>query len=485
MKWVATTTGDVSGTPVVSGGAVYFGDFGGTVWKLDARPAQSSGRTRSPRYTGIAGDFARTSPSLDGNVLVVGTNKTPLLLGIDATTGALLWKTQVNPDPHGTMTGSPILVGDTIFTGVSAAGAYGPGATFRGDIAAVNALTGQLLWEAFSLPDNGGVPGGYAGATMFSAPAVDAADSLVYGTFGQPYTEPASVAACNAPPRTASSRGVRAAGRLLELDRRVRPGDGAPVWSYRVFGDAPWQSVCGPLPAGHLVPARDRQPVARATPGRGFGEVGHRRLEPERLPARGRAPVVGFGARAASTTCSTQDGRADLEHARRSRRRPGRVRVGHSLRRAAHLRLAHEPAPHPVPLTENGVAHRHHGTGGSWMALDPATGKILWQTADPQTETLPAPTAPSGSGTSRRSRPRTASSIRRRWRSRATRCTRSTRRPGASSGSSRQEARSTPRPPSSTDPSTGAPATRGRRRGAGTTSSTRSASAASPTRRRR
>ena len=28
-------------------------------------------------------------------------------------------------------------------------------------------------------------------------------------------------------------------------------------------------------------------------------------------------------------------------------------------------------------------------TGGSWTALDPLTGKILWQTADPQVETLP------------------------------------------------------------------------------------------------
>ena len=27
-------------------------------------------------------------------------------------------------------------------------------------------------------------------------------------------------------------------------------------------------------------------------------------------------------------------------------------------------------------------------TGGSWAALHPATGKILWQTADPQVETL-------------------------------------------------------------------------------------------------
>jgi polyvinyl alcohol dehydrogenase (cytochrome) len=36
LKWVAPTTGDVSATPAVVNGAVYFGDFGGTLWKLDA-----------------------------------------------------------------------------------------------------------------------------------------------------------------------------------------------------------------------------------------------------------------------------------------------------------------------------------------------------------------------------------------------------------------------------------------------------------------
>ena len=87
------------------------------------------------------------------------------------------------------MTGSPVLAGDTIYTGVSASGAGGPNATFRGAIVALNAQTGRLLWRSYSLPDNGGVPGGYAGATMFSPPAVDLPAGLVYGTFGQPYTQ--------------------------------------------------------------------------------------------------------------------------------------------------------------------------------------------------------------------------------------------------------------------------------------------------------
>src|SRR5256885_17048025 len=115
------------------------------------------------------------------------------MLGVDTTTGALRWKTQVHPDLHGIMTGSPVLVGDTIYTGVSASGASAPAtATFRGAIVALNARTGRILWRSYSLPDNGGGPGGYARATMFSPPAVDPPDRLVYRTFGQPYTGTAS-----------------------------------------------------------------------------------------------------------------------------------------------------------------------------------------------------------------------------------------------------------------------------------------------------
>ena len=43
----------------------------------------------------------------------------------------------------------------------------------------------------------------------------------------------------------------------------------------------------------------------------------------------------------------------------------------------------------PYRLTDDGVISNTTVTGGSWAALDPATDRILWQTADPQVETLP------------------------------------------------------------------------------------------------
>src|SRR5436190_10460547 len=247
QKWVATVEGDVSATPAVADGAVYFGDFGGMLWKLDAETGDVIWSHRVSDYTGIAADVVRTSPSLAGNTLVVGDLKHPNMLGIDARTGALRWMTQVHPDSKGIMTGSPVLAGDTIYTGVSASGAGGIGATFRGAIVALNAQTGRILWRTYSLPDNGGIPGGYAGATMFSPPAVDLPAGLVYGTFGQPYTEPASVTACHAA-HGGFTESCEQPGSFLKSVVAFDLKTGAPRWSYRVQGHGPWLQACGGLP---------------------------------------------------------------------------------------------------------------------------------------------------------------------------------------------------------------------------------------------
>src|SRR5206468_15767 len=239
---------------------------------------------------------------------VVGDLRAPNMLGIDARTGYLKWITQVHPDRTGIMTGSPVLAGDTIFTGVSAAGASGPGATFRGAIVALNAQTGRILWRSYSLPDNGGIPGGYAGATMFSPPAVDLPAGLVYGTFGQPYTEPASVTACHA-----------AHGGFTESCEQ--PGSFLKCVVYTLLdaktGEFIWNTLVGP-----------------------GGDQG------------GMEWGTAF------------DGN----------------RIYASITNHHHI---------PYKLTENGVITNTTVTGGSWAALDPITGTILWQTPDPQVETLP------------------------------------------------------------------------------------------------
>src|SRR4051812_35104128 len=400
VKGVAQTAGDVSATPAVVGGAVYFGDFGGMLWKLDADSGDVIWSHAVSGYTGISNDLARTSPVVAGNTLIIGSLVRPVLLGIDATTGELKWKTQVNPDTqvagHGIMTGSPVLAGDTVYTGVSASGASNPAtATFRGDLAAVRAQTGKLLWESFSVPDNGGTPGGYAGSTMFSPPAVDIRDGLVIGTFGQPYNEPPSVKACNAADPNGFSERCEEPGSYMDSIVAFDVKTGAPVWSYRVLGDGPWQRACGSQPpAVTWCAAESNNPLHHGDAwdlggsGANVFEIGS---------GKSKRTVVGVGeksgvyvvldAKTGAFIWNTLVGPGGDQGGFEWGTAYDGNRIYVSLTNHHHI---------PYRLSENGALTDTTVSGGSWAALDPATGKIIWQTADPQLETLPAFPSPVG-----------------------------------------------------------------------------------------
>jgi polyvinyl alcohol dehydrogenase (cytochrome) len=381
-KWIARTAGDVSATPAVVDGAVYFGDFGGMLWKLDAETGRVIWSHLVSDYTGIAGDVARTSPSIAGNTLVVGDLKHPDMLGIDKQTGELRWITQVHPDPKGIMTGSPVLAGDTIYSGVSASGASGPGATFRGSIVALNAQTGQILWQSYSLPDNGGLPGGYAGATMFSPPAVNIAAGLVYGTFGQPYTEPASVMACHTA-HGGFTESCEQPGSFLKSIVGFDLKTGQPQWFYRVQGHMPWLQACGSQPAAvtWCAPEFDAEKW----------DIGGSGANVMRLRMNGHwRDVVGFGGKSGVYTLLDA---ITGEFIWDSLVGPGGDQGGMEWGTAFDgTRIYASITNHhhiPYKLTQNGALSNTTVTGGSWSALDPVTGKILWQTADSQLESLP------------------------------------------------------------------------------------------------
>jgi len=402
VKWVATTAGDVSGTPAVVDDAVYFGDFGGMLWKLDAQTGEVIWSHAVTDYTGIAGDLARTSPSLVGNMLIVGDLKAPKMLGINAKTGELRWMTDVHPDPKGIMTGSPVVAGDRVFTGVSASGAGGPQATFRGEIVALDARTGKIIWQTYSLPDNGGVPGGYAGATMFSPPAVDVRLGLVYGTFGQPYVEPAAVTACNQAHGGFDERCERP-GAYLKSIVAFDMLTGEPRWSYRVQGHEPWLRACGSLPpAVTWCPSEfDGEKWDIGGSGANVMRVRTNRHRHDGWPWFELEPpwrdVVGIGGK--SGVYTALDARTG-EFIWNTLVGPGGDQGGMEWGTAfdGERIYASITNHHHIPygLTQNGVLTSETTTGGSWAALDPGTGAIMWQTADPQVETLPGASSPVG-----------------------------------------------------------------------------------------
>ena len=73
VKWVFTTGGDVSATPTVDEDAVYFPDWAGNLYKLNAETGVATWSHPINFYTGVTGDFARVSPAIAGNKLIIGT----------------------------------------------------------------------------------------------------------------------------------------------------------------------------------------------------------------------------------------------------------------------------------------------------------------------------------------------------------------------------------------------------------------------------
>ncbi len=253
-RWVLTTTGNVAATPAVSRGVVYVPDLGGTLWAVNAASGSVIWSASVGSYVGAAFDVSRTTPAVSGNEIVIGTGAesaavaAPVgayLVGINASTGALLWRTKVATDPYAMITGSPVIANGVVYSGVSSADELVSVApTFRGSVVALSARTGQVLWQTYTAPS------GYTGNSVWgSTPVVDQATGLLYVATGNNYTVPAGV--CQTPVQT---------GLAARRDgRRHPPRRGAvPVGAGmgRVPGDSGWVSANAAENSTRLGPCR-------------------------------------------------------------------------------------------------------------------------------------------------------------------------------------------------------------------------------------
>jgi polyvinyl alcohol dehydrogenase (cytochrome) len=384
-RWTATTTGDVSATPAVVGGAIYFPDWGGSITKADARTGATiwTRKLSSYGYNSAPDLVSRTSPAVVGHVLYIGDQgggsfvdpHPARLLAIDTRDGTLLWSTVLNPHPFSVITQSPVVAGGTVYVGAASAeenmAAFIPGyvcCTFRGSFSAVDAATGRVKWTTYMVPDNQGAPGGYSGAAVWgSTPAVDGKSHTVYLTTGNNYAVPDDVKACQDGGGTPAQCLDPAdhVDAIMALDSDT----GAIRWATGVQGFDDWIVSC--------IPGVSPNPCPTATPGPDFDFGSGPMLYTARTGGGGARQLVGAGAKSgvfwsldAATgqiVWSTQAG-------------PGSTLGGIEWGSAtdgeriyiAEANYGSQPYDNPsLPAV------------GSWAALDPATGAILWQTADP------------------------------------------------------------------------------------------------------
>lgn len=370
-RWEMTTAGDVSATPAVVDGAVYFPDWGGRLYKVHADSGQTVWSRTITEYTGVPGAISRTSPAYGRGLLFIG-DLNGNMMGIDAKTGDLRWLTELDPNPNTIVTASPVLLGRTLYIVTSSAGGGVARATFRGSVVALDATTGRILWQTFMLPDNGGVAGGFAGGAFVNSPTIDTKHGLVIAAAGQLYAQPTPVTECLAAAADQWDEACFPSGAffnsVVALDLRT----GAPRWSFRGAGPDARRLGCGDTPVAWCPAWEDNFSTwdfAGAS-----ANVFDVRIAGRRRTVVGIGQKSGvywlFDARRGRLLWATLVGHGDD---------PGGIQWGTAVdERRIYAAIGH--FRNAVPYT---LASGETTTGGSWAALDPATGRIEWQVADP------------------------------------------------------------------------------------------------------
>jgi polyvinyl alcohol dehydrogenase (cytochrome) len=376
-KWVFNTGGAVSATPAVVNGVVYFPDWAGNFYAVDAATGTLYWSHQVGEWTEVAGDFARDDPAFYGGEIFLGDQGGQLatfsttsgqlsgpgarVIAVNAQSGQRMWVKQVDSFPGAVITGSPVVFNGVVYVGVSSNEEYIAGTnpnypccSFQGSVVALDANSGQMLWQTSDMPPAGGYTGG---AVWGSTPVVDVWRGSLYVGTGNNYTVPQDV----------DNYAQDYFDSVLALDLQ---NHGAVKWAQRLEGYDVSTYACElllpwcPSPSGPDYDFGAGPNFFTATIGFasqdviGIGQKSgiYWALNPDNGDVLWNTPVGPGSFMGGIQWGTATDG----------------YRIYVPLADAAKLPYTLQPSGQPA-------------SGGSWAALDTATGTILWQTATPGT----------------------------------------------------------------------------------------------------
>lgn len=247
QQWVFQTGGDVSATPTSDGTSIYFPDWGGYLYAINAGTGRTIWSHKIADYTGNSNSVSRTSPAISGNTLVIGDLGSGTVLAVQKSTGRLIWQNTVDLNSYAVITSSPVISGNLVFAGVAsyeegAAGNAGFIPRFRGSLVALDLNNGRLVWQTHT------VPSGYTGGAIWgSTPAIDANSQTIFVGTGNNYTIPPAVSLCliENGSNAVAARICLASNDFVDSVIALDMNSGAVKWADRleVQGDT-WNDSC-------------------------------------------------------------------------------------------------------------------------------------------------------------------------------------------------------------------------------------------------
>ncbi|MBO0797395.1 MAG: PQQ-binding-like beta-propeller repeat protein [Blastocatellia bacterium] len=383
-KWEFPTWGSVSATPTVADNTVYFPDWAGNLYAVRASNGELLWSRRISEYNGVARSLSQLSPAIYGDLLIIGDRwriggppAGANVIAVDRNSGALRWITKVESNPSAVIIGSPVFHETTVYVGVSslektlARNPEYPCCSFRGSIVALDAQTGQLRWKTYTTPDNGAFPNRYSGNAVWSPPAIDPLRGSLYVATGSNYTVPENVLRCrqNALEGGYPDRSCIAPddyfNSVLSLDLTT----GAVKWARRLTGMDKRTATFASLTFSAEDSAQPLQTSEFDFSGSG----------PNLLRLRD-GDLIGIGQKTGIYwALDPSDGRVVWKTAVGPGHPDGGIRWGTACDGTRIYISVNNPSHERYSLAYGG----RKIDNGSWAALDPSTGRILWQVPDP------------------------------------------------------------------------------------------------------
>ncbi|MGA2116474.1 MAG: PQQ-binding-like beta-propeller repeat protein [Bryobacteraceae bacterium] len=199
LKWAFGFPDTITayGQPTVVSGRVYTGSNDGTVYAIDA---ESGCLYWSYQAKAMVRDAVIVGPGPRAYFGDLESN----FYALDADTGKLIWQKKLDDQAFTRITGTAKLYDGRLYVPISSqeenAGAnpFYSCCTFRGNIVALNASDGSLLWKTYTVPEAkptwksaAGIQFyGPSGATIWSSPTLDLKRKLLYVATGNGYSDP-------------------------------------------------------------------------------------------------------------------------------------------------------------------------------------------------------------------------------------------------------------------------------------------------------
>jgi polyvinyl alcohol dehydrogenase (cytochrome) len=158
---------------------------------------------------------------------------------LNAATGKLLWKVNLDSHPAARITGTPTLFGGRLYIPIASleeASSSMPDyecCTFRGSVVALDAATGNLIWKTYTISENPHPTGknkagvqqwGPSGVAVWSSPTLDFNRKIVYVATGDNYSLP--------PTKTSDA--------VMALDMQ----SGKMLWVQQLTESDAWNTSC-------------------------------------------------------------------------------------------------------------------------------------------------------------------------------------------------------------------------------------------------